>query len=523
MSDPATRFAELFKGLDRARGVFHPRNAMMETVRETPTTDHFNDHLGGCTGIGIVPINDEATCNWCVIDVDAHEPDWYVDIPNLAMEVEKHALPLVVCQSKSQGAHCYLFLAEPVAASKLQNILREWAQLLKEATKIRSKTTGEVIGPALIEIFPKQKKLASDQVGNWVNLPYFKAKTTDRYAYASNRRLTLDEFLDLAESKRVKLSDLTSVKGDHSDAPPCIQHMLTHGVDMGARNNSLFNIGTYLRKAGCDNLEEVLFEINYDKNVMPKALAKNEVSTIARSAAKGNYNYRCNETPLCDLCDRDLCRTRKYGVGEAGPTKAYDAAMFGSLTKILTDPPRWIMEVNGIQVELTTDQLMEHKQVRKALLEKVGIVAPPMKNEDWAVILRMKNEQRIEVSAPDDASPGAIIGALLAEFTGPVEKTDGSGQPLYGKREDLLRGRPAVLKDSDTGETFVYFRGPDFITLLKRKRAEEFKGAALWSILRNLGCTHDKLRIGSTTVQVWAKPFQPWDVKFEAPKPVERF
>jgi hypothetical protein len=522
--EQVTRFMGLFRGLDRARGIWHPNNGMMETARDAPALKHFLDHLQGTEGLGVTPITDENLCHWAVLDVDAHEDDWYIEIPALAMKVEEHALPLITCQSKSHGAHLYLFLRDPQPAAKIQEILKDWAALLKEETVVRSKSRGgEVVGPALVEIFPKQKRLSRDQIGNWVNLPYFNARDTTRFAFNSGRQLNLDEFLDLAESKKATREQLFGTKSDHSDAPPCVQHMLMNGIDMGSRNNSLFAIGVYLRKSGVDDLAEALSAINYDKDITPKPLAAREVTTIAKSAMRPQYKYRCNETPLCDLCDKETCRTRKFGVGEAGPSKAYDAAMFGSLKKILSDPPRWILEVNGIEIEFTTEGLLDYKQVRKGMLERVAIIAPPMKNEDWAIILRGKNEQRAEISAPEDAGPGAMIKALLSEFTRGVERVNALGQPILGRKEDLLRGMPVALLDNDTEEHFVYFRGVDFISMLKRKRAEEFKGAALWAILRNIGCTHDKIRIGQQVTQVWAKPFVPWNVEYTLPNLKEDF
>lgn len=521
--DQVSRFAELYRGFDKARGIWWPRNGLMETARDCPQENHFKDHLEGRVGVGVVPLKDDesGSCVWGCIDVDAHEEDWYVDIPTLQMKVEELGLPLVVCQSKSMGAHCYLYMKEPIPASKLQMVLKEFAVLLQPVTKIRSKTTGQILAQAKVEIFPKQKKLAAGQIGNWVNLPYFNGDTTTRFAYHSGKNLTLAEFLTLAESKRVLPTDLSKVEQTHTEAPPCIQNMLTNGVELGHRNNGLFAIGTYLKKSGADDLEEQLLKVNYDKNIMPKPLGKAEVATIARSIKNGSYHYRCNEEPICNICDKAVCKTRRFGVGEAGPQKAYDNAMFGSLKKILTDPPRWIIEINGVPVELTTEQLMDYKQVRKSMLERVGIVGPPMKAEDWIIILRTKNEQKEEITAPDDAGPGAMIRALLSEFTRSVERAGPDGKPVCGRKEDLLRGLPVVAMHED--EPVVYFRGVDFIAMLKRKRAEEFKGAALWSILRTLGCDHAKIKAGAQAVQVWYKPYQPWNITYEVPKANQEF
>ena len=519
------RYATLYRGLDRARGVWRPDTGKMETVREAPEVKHFKEHLEGKMGTGVVPIQDgeKGLCWWGCIDVDAHEADWFIKIPDLAARVDELNLPLVVCQSKSMGAHCYLFLREQVPAALVQRVLKEWALLLKGVTKVRSHSTKAVLGPALVEIFPKQKVLKGEQLGNWVNLPYFDAKNTTRFAFSEGKKLSLSEFLDLAESRAVGMKELAGVKQSHMDAPPCVQQILTLGMGPGSRNNGLFAIGVYLRKSGCDDVEAELLAINTNPQVLERALGKQEVQTIARSVRNSSYGYRCNEDPICSMCDKEVCKTRKYGVGEGGPTKNYDNAIIGELKKILTDPPRWIIVVNEVTIELTTDQLMDYKQVRKAMLERSGIIGPPMKAEDWIIMLRAKNENREDITAPDDAGPGAMVKALLSEFCRSAEKAGSDGLPIMGKKEDLLRGLPIVARDEDTHETMVYFRGVDFIAMLKRKRAEEFKGAALWSILRQLGCSHDKVRAGTQTVQVWCKPYQPWNVTYEVPKPVERF
>ena len=522
-SEQVTALMALFKSPPNRRGLFHPHNGSMETTKETITDAHWLAHLEGSTGLGIVPIDEQHMSWWGVIDVDAHEEDWFIDIPALALKVEEIGLPLVVCQSKSKGAHCYVFLQQPIPAVQLQKILQGWAAKLSSVTVIKSQSSGTVLQAALVEIFPKQKRLSKDQIGSWVNLPYFNARETIRFAYFSNRPLSLEEFIDLAENKRASRTQLYDSLTDYSEAPPCVERMLTEGVPIGSRNMGLFTIATYFKKAGVEDIDERLFAINYDGSIVPRPLAKGEVTTITKSVVKGNYQYRCNESPLCDMCNREVCVTRRFGVGEAGPSKAYDSAVFGGLKKVLSDPPRWDLEVNGLHLELTTEQLMDFRSVRKTMLEKIGIVAPPMKTEDWLVLMRVKNEQRTEVSAPDDASKGGIIGSLLTEFVRPAERLDENGKPRFGKKEDLLRGIPVVVKDSDTGEPFVYFRGVDFIQMLKRKRAEEFKGAELWSILRKCGCIHDKLRVGHNILQVWGVPFESNDIRFEVPEMKERF
>lgn len=497
---PLDAFMTLFRGLDRARGVWRPEGSM-ETVREGPTAEHFQGHLDGRRGLGVVPVTDEGTCWWGAIDIDAHGEGEFVDLRPLSMKVEAEGLPLVVCQSKSRGAHLYLFLKEALPAAMVQATLKEWSGRL---------------GHPGVEVFPKQTKLTKDQIGNWINLPYFNAADTVRFAYHSGRPLGLLEFLTLAASRRATRDQLAP-RGAH-DAPPCVQHLLLHGVDEGERNNALFAIGTYLRKRGTADLEEELLAVNYDKAIMPRPLPQKEVSKIASSLSRANYKYRCNETPICNICDKDICATRKYGVGKSGPTAMYDVPLWGALTKILSDPPRYILEVSGINVEFTSAELLDFNKVRQGVFDVAGLLIGPMPKADWDALIKRKNELRREFKAPDDAAPGANVLAMLQDFCRSAERVDHTGAPVWGKKEALLRGQPATLPDPDTGLPQVYFRGADFVAYLKRKRSEDAKGSALWSILRRGGCGHEKIRIGPSVIQAWTKPFDPVETEIPLPE-----
>ena len=431
-TEQINKFAQLYQGLERARGIWHS-NGRMETERDKPGIGHFKSHLEGKIGIGIVPINDESQCWWGAIDIDAHDEGDFIDMNEMDKNIQSHGLPLIACQSKSLGAHLYTFFSEPIEASLVQSILKNWAVQL---------------GHPGVEVFPKQTKLHKNQLGNWINLPYYNASDTIRFAVHKGKNLKLTEFLKEAYELRMTKAQFKEVSGgdDHGEAPPCVQSLLTGGIEAGSRNNAMFAVGTYLKIRGTHDLEEELTEINYDKTIMPKALSKKELNQIIGSLNRQDYNYRCNETPICNICDVDLCRKRQYGV-EAGKTKLFDVALWGSLTKVLSDPPRWIMEVSGIPIELTTEQLMEYRALRKAVLEKVDIVIPPMKAEDWLIILREKVENRIEVEAPEDAGPGAMIAAMMDEFCKIAEKFHPDGKPIEGKKDELLSGLPIMMQD----------------------------------------------------------------------------
>ena len=157
---------------------------------------------------------------------------------------------------------------------------------------------------------------------------------------------------------------------------------------------------------------------------------------------------------------------------------------------------------------------MAFKFLRKAVLERLSIIIPPIKDEEWMLILRPKLEEKIEIQAPEDASIGGQVIAILAEFVAQVEFNIGD-EPKEGDKSDLMRGVPALFKNGSEWE--VWFRGQDFINYLKRRKAEEAKGAKLWSILRKQGLGHKKIRIDSSVIQVWTMAYEPHTVEFSDP------
>mgnify|MGYP001576612862 CR=1 FL=1 len=145
------------------------------------------------------------------------------------------------------------------------------------------------------------------------------------------------------------------------------------------------------------------------------------------------------------------------------------------------------------------------------MLEKVNIVLPPCKGEDWLKIIKNKVAERREVQAPEDASISGQILSMLNEYLVMADS---------GDKDGLLRGIPVLLKEN--GVDRVFFRGMDFVAFLKRRKAEEVKGANLWNILREGGCDHKKLRIGPTVVQTWYKDIDIKMMNIEYSNPIDK-
>lgn len=493
--DPAERLAALFRGNTRSSGRYDPKRDRAFTEYEPLISADWKAHLAGTMGAGSVPIQDDNSCEWAAIDIDNHDSDEDIPIKEIDDKIAVNRLPLIACRSKSGGVHAYLFLSQPQQSNRIRAVLTKWAAL---------------IGHSGSEIFPKQGMLGAGkdgakQLGNWINLPYMGGEKTNRYAVRDGKRLTLEQFLDLAEKSRATTKQLQSESlAEHPEAPPCVQRMLVNGVAQGHRNEAMYAIAVYLRKAFPNEAEQKAKDANL--TVFAKPLGKSEMNRTVSSALRPDYAYRCGEEPCRSLCERDTCLQRKCGITPADAERiaAHEQLpIFADLIKYMTEPVRWEMKIDGIRVtNVMTPQLLDWRSMREMIADRLTKIMPMIKPAEWERILMplMKEARILEV--PDEASVNGIIRARLREFAAKADLM--SRGEDKGEREVLLRGLPVVqLVD---GLRQVAFRAQDFVNYLKRTKSEELKGVNLWFAAKEMGLTHHRIRAGKENINVWCLP-----------------
>lgn len=493
---PAEVLFELFKGLDRARGRFDlaakSRGKKVEgkaaLVKEGPTVGSWEAHLAGEVGLGIVPIRDDGTCRFGAIDIDVYEG---LDHAEVAARIKELKFPLVPCRSKSGGVHLYLFACEDVPAALLRNKLMEMAVAL---------------GYAGVEVFPKQSALAgSRDFGNWINMPYFNAAATQRWAIGpAGGQLELGQFLQLAKKLSVTAAALEQFEPNADDyfpdGPPCLQALATRGFPEGSRNNALYNMAVYLRKrhgeAGWDGS---LDELN-QRFVRP-ALGHQEVAGVAKSVRKKAYEYKCKEQPICQACNREICLTREFGIRGA---KNDPGVHFGELIKIPTDPPFYLWDVNGERLELRSEELMDQRRFHKVSFERLNVWPTMVRPDLWQKLVREKLEAMGISDAPDEASRRGHLWSLLEDFF--------SSRPGGLSRDELLMKKPW------TEHGYTFFRLTDFMQFLQQQGIRTFNEQDLWLALREKGARHGRWNIKGKEIKWWALPQFPEGESLDVPK-----
>jgi len=499
------KFMAIFDGLKEAHGYFKiettgsngKAKGKAGVLKAPRTTKLWESHLsGGGTGLGIIPINEDNMCVWGCIDIDQYPLDHKL----LVEKIRRLKLPLVVCRSKSGGAHCFLFSKEWVSAKDMQKSLQSLSAAL---------------GYGESEIFPKQIKLHLDRgdVGNFLNLPYYDHENGLRYAFLDDgTSATIEEFIELYEryvqtpEEVVKLQVVGGGEADlMKDAPPCLQILCKARISEGGRNNGLFNIGVYLRKAYPDSWESEI--LRYNMEYLSPPLPLPEVNIVAKQVQRKDYAYKCSDAPINSHCNKELCRTRKFGIGAA-----VAGATIANLRKYNSTPPVWFMDVNGEPLELDTDGLMSQPFFQRACMEQLNFMPRSVAKNQWeGRISTLMNEMRDNESAIIEVAQDASISGQFYDY---LEEFCRHLQQAQDKEEILLR-RPWT--DEERGIT--YFRLKDFENFLKKNKFFEYKSHKIAQRLRDINGESVVLKIKGRSVRVWQIPsFESADIDLEPPK-----
>ena len=484
----AARLWELFRGLDRAHGKYAPRVAARPgekvpgsalTIRSPVTVELWQAHLDGRYGLGVVPIRENSTASWGAIDVDVYTG---LDHKKMAADVTRLAIPVIVARTKSGGAHLYLFLSEPAPAELVRGRLMEWSVAL---------------GYAGVEIFPKQAQLTDSEndLGNWLNMPYYAGERTTRYALASDGQLlTTEQFVAAAEAARLTVAELRArqivvdarVTDLLAEGPPCLQSLSIHGFPQGTRNNAMFNIAVYLRKRFSDDWADHLEE--YNEKFMQPPLTRREIVAIRRSVGKRAYNYKCNDQPICQACSRQICLSRRFGVGGDDEDPG---VVFGDLVQVITEPDvSYIWDVDGVRIEFSNSrQILDQRMFHQLAMDRVKKLPNFVSEKVWRGIVREKLAKAEVIVPPQDTTPGGQLFEHLRTFVN--QKTQAR------ELDELLLGRPY------TNGVDSCFRLRDFIDHLKRYRVSGFNEKELYNWLRRIGAKSANERLKGQSVRFW--------------------
>jgi hypothetical protein len=289
------------------------------------------------------------------------------------------------------------------------------------------------------------------------------------------------------------------------DGPPCLQALCAQGFPEGTRNNGLFNVGIYLKRAVDGGWEDKLMEHNMKYFDPP--LGMSEIGLITKQLQKKDYKYKCKDAPINSFCNSGLCRTRKFGVGADAP----DAPQLSSLSKYNSEPPLWFLDINGKRIELETEALFNQLAFQKACIEKINTLPPTLRKQDWETMLNALLREMVEleqiIEASGDTSISGKFSDLVEEFCTHLQQAM--------DRDEILLGRPWTNED----EGKVYFRIKDLEPFLRRNNFVGLSSPKMAQRLREMGGEPFSLFLKGRTTRTWRLPlFDRQDAPFETPE-----
>ena len=362
------KFKEIFSGLERAYGLTYvdKKGADGQKIkgksfvqRGMVTDNMWQDHLNGAEpSLGIIPINETNTCKWGCVDIDSYAG---FDHKKLIDKIKSLDLPLLVFRSKSGGAHVFCFTTVPVEAKLMRDKLV---------------SVSAVLGYGGSEVFPKQIELKSkDDTGNFLNLPYFNGDKTTRYCFNDQgEAVNLERFYllhDLYKLTPEQLETLTIKRPDSefSDGPPCLESITQTEIKDG-RDRIIYQYIQYAKRKWPDSWQAKINAFNY------KYFEKHPSGPLEDKIVQGkikfndgkDLGFKCNEDPMCNHCDKNLCRTRKYGIGGDSVFP-----ILSDLQKVELDEPYYWVNVDGDRVKLDNiDCLMEQRLFRRTVVKQIN-------------------------------------------------------------------------------------------------------------------------------------------------------
>ena len=480
MSAITTRFMKRFQGLTRAYGVYAltgKRSARgkvegkAKTVKRPLTERIYDDHLAGRISLGVVPINDEGLTLFGAIDVDVY------DLNHIEFEakVREKEIPLILCRTKSGGAHLYYFLKELAPAKAVRERLKKYAIAL---------------GYPQAEVFPKQDRIEKeDDVGSWINLPYF---GESRKAIHEGRELTAEEFLDRADF-------MTNIEPDDFEGgPPCLRSLVLREIKEGERNQAAFAICVYLRKRHGEGWQKDA------RHLIPKhipSLDRAEVQTVINSARNKQYFYRCKEEPLTSLCDKESCREAEHGIQGS---RNDPGIRMENLKRITTPEPSFELMVNGKRLKLESiEDLTSQHRFGNTCAKRLGIFPRVISRDNWRLLVQGLLDNWEDIAAPEDSGDEGQFMAYFSKFI--------SDRALARHQDELLTGKAWI----NEGE--ICFQSRDMIEYMKKKNFKT-DGKKAWNYLRDRGASAKQISLKGQKIRVWVLPA---DMRNPVTKPLD--
>ena len=212
---------------------------------------------------------------------------------------------------------------------------------------------------------------------------------------------------------------------------------------------------------------------------------------------------------MCNHCDKELCKTRTYGIG--------NQPMFPGLSdlqEIQLEEPYYYLNVDGKRLKLPSAKYLKQQSLfEEACIAGIGIYPPSMKLKDWKILVNLLLSTREIITPPTGTTKKDQLTNQLEEFC-----TNRASSSV--EKEDIKKG--SVY----TSEGKHYFLFDSFYYGFLQRRRWDVKFQETSQMLKEeCGCTTDRITIGKhrptvTIVKSFEKPqddYKPKELKPQDP------
>lgn len=379
----------------KSNSKYHP--APPEGVEEDAyvplAEEQYRAHLNGDEGLAISPLTDitvngetrRNVCFFSVIDIDVYG----VDFTDLVRRLYAFGYKFAAFISKSGGLHLYFIYQKAEEASRAVAEMKRIVEIIG-LDKMYANN-----GKSRVEVFPMHETRQPGVHDKCLFLPFFNAANQCRQKLLTGdgTLVGIAKALPIIESMYTSVSAVAKITDalPYGEAPFCIQMLLLSGWldENSGRNEFLTTAAIYLKtRDGASVKKEDLEEMN-ERLAAP--ISQREIDGIFSSVSAKDYQLfgRCKKEPCASVCDKKLCKLRKYGVGKQKGNVVSNIE-FGKIIRMLAETPYYLWEARLSGTEEYkllridgADNLLNQKTVQKACIDTLGQLSVSVTQARW--------------------------------------------------------------------------------------------------------------------------------------------
>ncbi|MEZ2219624.1 hypothetical protein [Rhizobium sp. RCC_161_2] len=448
--------------------------------KDPPTVDLWEKHLAGTYPLGISPLRHDGMCRWGLVDIDVYDD---LDHSALANKIQRAALPLIVCRSKSGGAHVFLFVTDWIHQAEMN------AALVAIAVRL---------GYADAEVYPP----VPGKKGNCINMPMLGG--SERWGVKPRGLdMSVVEFLYYVEKARCSPADVTrlakttaTTQKPGSSAPSSrVLRNLTEKCDeiagltdgrKRALHDTAFLFGKYVLK---DRIEP--------ETVISKLIAAGVTAGLEPVAAESHARNGLEG------------RLRKRGGADGDDGDDENEGRFAEIDRIVMieggEEPMWRVTVADYgDITLPSREVWKNDVFNLRCAERLKVGFRRLSVNEWADRINAALSIAETEAAPTEASQHDLFRDALNDFLFDKHRAE--------NMDELLLGKPYPDDEKDK----VWFRFKDMYKRLCQGPGTPLQGVSrtkIGEMLRGIGRFGVDCDVHKTTAPICKKTTEVWWVR----------